>query len=178
MMAIVLALTMLAAALAGGLALSSRVERQIAAAHRRALAAGYAAESAASRVVTALAGVTDWDAVPGAFTMGDTVPSPEAAVWAATRTAVLNGSLAARYPLGPDTPMWRVVALHEVAGHLAVVWVADDPADTDGQAGVDSNGRIMVRAEARGVAGAARTVEVHLQRDGVVTRRLSWREIW
>lgn len=175
MTAVVLALAMLAASLAGGLALSSRTERLIAAAHRRAAQAGYLAESAAERVVVALEAESDWRDVPGTFVVGDTEASAEIEA----RTEALNRSLAGRFPMAADTPRWRVAATAtEGVQGTAVVWVADDPADRDGRPGEDSNGRLMVRAEVRGAAGAVRVVEVHLGREEAVTRRLSWREVW
>ena len=66
-MLLVLTLTVLAGSMAGGLALSSQTERQIAAAHRRAVQLGYAAESAAERCVVALEAQPDWREVPGVF---------------------------------------------------------------------------------------------------------------
>jgi hypothetical protein len=36
----------------------------------------------------------------------------------------------------------------------------------------------MVRVETRTTGDAVRILEVHLERTGGVTRRLSWREVW
>lgn len=174
MMFVVLTLVMVAGAMAGGLALASQAERQIAAAHRRTVQLGYASESAAEHVVAAIEGRADWSGVPGAFVGGVVTATPELAA----RTSALNGGLAGRFPFGLDTPVWRLVATMVDSEAVSAVWVADDPADRDGNAAQDSNGRLMVRSETRSATGAVRSVEVHLARDEAVTRRLSWQEVW
>lgn len=174
MMFVVLTLVMLAGTMAGGLAVASQAERQIAAAHRRTVQLGYASESAAEQVVTALEAQTDWSGVPGAFVDGAVTTTPELEA----RTLALNGNLAGRFSFGPDTPVWRLVATMVEGDANSAVWVADDPADRDGNAGQDSNGRLMVRSEGRSATGAVRIVEVYLARDEAATRRLSWQEVW
>ncbi len=174
MILFVVILTAMATALSGGLALATLTERQIAGAHRRATQIGLAAETAAERVVHALELVEDWRDVPGTTVLGDTDGSPAVSV----RTEALNRSLAARYPMGPDTPRWRVAEVRRDGTIDAAVWVSDDPADRDGRPDEDSNGRVVLRAEAWTDRGAARVVEVYVVRDGAETRRLSWREVW
>lgn len=174
MMFVVLTLAMVVGSMAGGLALSSQTERQIAAAHRRGVQLGYASESAAEQVVAAMEAQMDWTGVPGAFVVGPAMATPELVA----RTLALNRSLVGRFPFGPDTPTWRLVATMVQADGESAVWVADDPADRDGDAALDSNGRLMVRSETRSAAGAVRGVEVHLARQGGATRRLSWQEVW
>ncbi len=171
---VVLTLVMVAGAMAGGFALTSQAERQIAAAHRRTVQLGYASESAAEQVVAAVEAQMDWTGVPGAFVVGSAMATPELVA----RTSALNRSVAGRFPFGPDTPTWRLVATMVQADGESAVWVADDPADRDGDAARDSNGRLMVRSETRSAAGAVRSVEIHLARHGVATRRLSWQEVW
>jgi hypothetical protein len=170
----VLVLTAMATALSGGLALASLTERQIASTHRRATQVGLAADMAAERVVHTLEVREDWRDVPGTANLGDTEGSPAVSV----RTEALNRSLAARYPMGPDTPRWRVVDVRHDGVIETAVWVSDDPADRDGRPDEDSNGRVVVRAEAWTALGGTRAVEVYLARDEAVTRRLSWREVW
>jgi hypothetical protein len=48
-----------------------------------------------------------------------------------------------------------------------VAWVADDPDETDGDPSRDSNGVILVRAEAFGTRGAWRAIEATLSADVV-----------
>lgn len=173
MILLVVILTAMATALSGGLALSTLTERQIAGAHRRSAQMGLAAEAAAERVVHALDAIDDWRDVPGTVHLGDTEGSP--AVRA--RTEALNRSLAARYPMGPDTPRWRVADVSRDGAITIIVWVCDDAADRDGRPEEDSNGRVVLRSEAWTDRGATRSVEVHVVRNGAVTRRLSWREV-
>jgi hypothetical protein len=174
MMFVVLTLTMVAGSMAGGLALASQAERQIAAAHRRAVQLGYAAESITEQAVAAVEAQVDWAGAPGTFVAGSIVVTPDVDA----RTVSLNRSLAARFPFGPDTPAWRLVATTVEGDRVSAVWIADDPADRDGDPGQDSNGRLMVRAETRSTSGALKGVEVHLARQSGQTRRLSWQEVW
>lgn len=174
MMFVVLTLVMVAGAMAGGLAVASQAERHIAAAHRRSVQLGYASESAAEQVVAAIEARTDWSGVPGAFVSGAVSTTPALAA----RTSALNASLAGRFPFGPDTPAWRLVATMVEADAVSAVWVADDPTDRDGNAAQDSNGRLMVHSETRAATGAVRSIEVYLARDGAATHRLSWQEVW
>jgi hypothetical protein len=174
MMLLVLTLTVLAGSMAGGLALSSQAERHIAAAHRRAVQLSYAAESATERCVVTLEAQPDWREVPGVFVCGAVTSGADIEA----RTLALNRSLTSRFPFGADTPRWRPVSISAEGAYQSTVWIADDPADRDGVSAQDSNGRVMVRAETRTTGDAVRIIEVHLERTGGVTRRLSWREVW
>lgn len=174
MMLLVLTLTMITASMAGGLALASQSERQIAAAHRRSVQLGYAAESATETVVAALEALPEWDDVPGSVVVGVVTATPEIT----TRTATLNRSLGSRFPFGADTPRWRLASTFAHGVFSTAVWIADDPSDRDGVASQDSNGRVMVHAETRTIGSAVKTIEVHLARTGAVTRRLAWQEVW
>lgn len=174
MMLLVMALCLMTASMAGGLAVSSQTERHIAATHRRAVQLGYVAEGAAERVVAEVDRLGDWQWVPGTFTTGavDVTTDLEA------RTVSANRSLAGRFPMGPDTPRWRIVATGRDGDTAWAAWIADDPADRDGNPDQDSNGLLVIRSEARTALGATRMVDVHLARTAQGTRRLSWREVW
>lgn len=174
MMLLVMALGLLATSVAGGLALTSQTERHIAGTYRRTVQLGYLADGATERVVAALEARVVWDDVPGSMTAGAVTQTADRDA----RSAELNRSLAARFPMGADTPRWRLTATADHEGTAVSVWVADDPADRDGDPGADSNGVVVVRAEARASLGAVRAVEVHVTRDARGTRRLSWREVW
>jgi len=106
------------------------------------------------------------------------------------RTAELQAQAAAE-PWGLNNPSWRLYAygpLEGVGGGMrsrsyAAVWVADDPAETDGNALVDSNRVLLLRAEA---FGPHRTVRRLTATVGVPSgdlsgdlrpRVLSWREV-
>ena len=174
MMLLVLTLTMITASMAGGLALASQSERQIAAAHRLSVQLGYAAESAMETFVVALEAHPDWQDVPGSFVVG----TVEAQAGITARTTTLNRSLSSRFPLGADTPRWRLASTSQAGPFTSAMWIADDPSDRDGVASQDSNGRVMVHAETRTTGNAVKTIEVHLARAGAVTRRLAWQEVW
>jgi PilX N-terminal len=85
--------------------------------------------------------------------------------------------LFARGPLSAVSPGSGIVAPFHIA-----VWVADDPAETDGDPsrdGADSTNpgtaTIQLRAEAFGPIGAHRAVEATLARSGGGVRMISWR---
>lgn len=174
MMLLVLVLTMMAGSMAGGLALSSQHERQIAAAHRRAAQLGYASDSAAERCIVTLEMQPVWSDAPGAFVCGAVSTSGDLEA----RTTALNRSLTSRFPLGADTPQWRLAGTTTSGIFRSAIWIADDPGDGDGAASQDTNGRVILHAETRGIGDALRMIEIHLERRDGVTRRLSWREIW
>jgi hypothetical protein len=170
-MVFVLLLALTTTTLAGGLTLTSLTERQIAAAHRRGVALAYAADAAANRVLAGLTHTAEWATVPGAWTSGPV----EFDDGLNARTAALNTELRARFPVGDDTPVWRPVASGGGTVRL-MVWVADDPNDSDGDPGADSNGVIVVRAEAVAPLGARKAVTMWLERTDAGVRCLAWRE--
>lgn len=173
-MVIVVVLSLLAASASAGLALVSQTERQIATRHRSASVLASAAESALTQVVAALDTQATWASVPGLWTAGPVVVTPDVE----RQTEALNRSLAARLPAGDDTPRWRVIATGSQDAMPTVAWVRDDPADDDGDPAVDGNGRVTVRAEAQAVRGERRAFEATVQRgvDGVTL--VAWREVW
>ena len=63
----------------------------------------------------------------------------------------------AAHASGPISALAQGSAVDSAA--YLIVWVADDPADADGNASVDTNGTLTLRAEARGLGGARRAVE-------------------
>ena len=78
------------------------------------------------------------------------------------------------------------VAAHSVRSRLfLVVFVQDDEEDGDGEGGADSNGRVIVRAEAAHADGYRRAVEAVLARvpadpatgAAQAVRLLQWREV-
>ena len=100
-------------------------------------------------------------------------------------------------PWGRNNPRWQAY-LHAPLGDLlgeqeadprvyVVVWVADDPAESDGDPLRDGDGeglgRLLVRARGYGPGRVARTVEVVAVRAGVTGgpgkfRILTWYETW
>jgi hypothetical protein len=97
-------------------------------------------------------------------------------------------------PWGADNPRWRLFARGPLsvvssgsgtdAPYHVAVWVADDPAENDGDPSRDGtdqtnpgSGMIQLHAEAFGPMGARRAVEATIARSGGGARLVSWRLI-
>jgi Tfp pilus assembly protein PilX len=93
-------------------------------------------------------------------------------------------------PWGSNNPRWRLYANGPLSAlgagvdspFYVAVWVADDPAETDGDPardGMDASnpgsGILQVRSDAFGPGGSRRTVEATLGRAGAGLRIISWR---
>jgi hypothetical protein len=75
---------------------------------------------------------------------------------------------------GANNPQWRLFAwgpLTNIAPGLeidspmyAAVWIADDPAETDGDPSSDTNGTLTAHAEALGPFGTRKVIEVTVAR--------------
>ena len=57
-----------------------------------------------------------------------------------------------------------------------VAWVADDPADGDGNPSADANGRVTVRVEAFGPFRSRQALIATVRRQGGSLELISWRE--
>lgn len=194
---IAILLAVVLGALAAGVVTGTITETAIASAHRCALEASYAAEAAFERAVYDLALIPDWTVVlssspssqTSTFTDGQTAPrAPDGRRLDIARlSAERQRDSDARdgsFIDAADWPRWQLYAqgaLDELATPATgppaylVVWVADD-GDGDGDPTRDSNGQILVHAEAYGVGGARRAVEgaIKMSAPGVVqslTRR-------
>ena len=184
---LVLLLTAAVASLAGGLAVVGHTEQRIAAAHLRGAQTAYAADAAVRLAMDAISrdsGSLLWPsqgtipALPGgarimAIAAGETVDLD-------ARTADLNADAVRQWPVGLDTPRWRLVAwggLPEMGTSRRVaIWIADDVIDADGIPGEDRNGMLMIHVEAFGPRGAAHAVAAHVRREAGAVRTVSWRE--
>jgi len=200
-------------ALGGALALATMVDTRIVGNYRYGAEAFHAADAAVERALSELGSVPDWDAVlagqqgsafadglPGVRTLADgtTVDLVEAtAIVRCGRTTRSDADLVAttaRRPWGPNNPRWQLYAHGLVRDLLPagaidsriyiVVWVADDPAENDGDplrdGATPSNpgrGVLMALAHGYGPGGARRGVEVTFARAGQGLRLLSWREV-
>jgi len=158
---VTLLVMVLLAALGLAVTLISSTERQVAAAHRRAVETFYLADASLARVVHELAGMPDWSRV-----LDGSVPSTLTDAAAGTRR-LPDGSLldlssmtgwvtcgrpacsaadmdltTAERPWGPNNPRWRLFAYGpastlgppgpiDLAAYV-VTWVGDDPLETDG----------------------------------------------
>ena len=188
MVLLVLMLTAFVASLGGGLAMLGHTERRIATAHVRTVQTGYAAGAAAHLGVAMVSQALDstrWPSagmVPSLGSVSRVMAIPAGdPVDLDARTAELNRDASRRWPLGADTPRWRLAGWGRLpqwppSSPRVTVWVADDVMDADGVPGEDSNGVLMIRAEAFGPRSAARAVVAHVRREPGGVRMLSWRE--
>ncbi len=184
----VLLLTVCVASLSGGLALLGYTEGRIAGAHLKAVKTSYAANAAVHLGIDAVARLPQsalWPSTGTAAALGATAPvmaiAPGEIVDLDARTAELDRDAVRRWPLGPDTPRWRLVAWGRVpqapASSMRIaIWIADDVMDGDGTPGTDFNGMLMIRGEAFAQGGAARAVVAHIRREAGLVRIVSWRE--
>ena len=205
---------LLLSALGMALALTTSIERQVSAAYGSSTEVFYAADAAFEMAVQELSRVLDWNVVlTGATsTFVDGAPGPrvlpdgslldlqqatDVANCGRSPCSVADAqSVTAARPWGANNPFWHLYA-HAPLMNLGppgtidsnayvVVWVADDPLETDGQPLVDGDtasgpnpgaGVLQVLVEAYGARGTRRTLEATLKRDAARTRVLSWREL-
>lgn len=180
--------------LALGVALATSAEAPATGALHERLRLHRAAESAVTLATAALAAVPDWtlvpavgaassftDGAPGARVLGGTtIDLPgETALRTCGRVAPCDEAsttaAAPGRPWGLRNPRWRLVVhqplstIDGVGGAICpcylVAWVADDPADDDGDplrdapVGVEGHGALLVRGAAYGEAGGVAEVE-------------------
>lgn len=188
MVMLVLLLTACVASLGGGLALLGHTERRIATAHLRSVQTQYAADAGTYLAIDAISGDPESTLWPSAGTLpalaggarvmaigaGETVDLDG-------RTAELNRDAARRWPLGPDTPRWRLAGWGRLpnmptSARRVAVWIADDVMDADALPGEDRNGMLMIRVEAFGPGGAGHVVAAHVRREAGRVQIVSWRE--
>ena len=212
--------------LGSALVLIGTTESRIAASYVRGTAILLAADGAIERAVADLAALADWDlALGGVVTSTFTDGAPAGGrdiggthidlseitgdLRCGRRVGCQDGDMNAftsERPWGIDNPRWQLYAwgrLSTLAPSAAgagdayvMVWVADDPADADGDPlrdgdAVDNPGRgvIALVAHAYGSAGTRRVVEATVSRARPVpggpvpppglptTRLVSWRDV-
>jgi hypothetical protein len=170
--------TITLAALGGALVAVAVTETRIAANFRDGHEALYAADAGLWRAIDDLDRLARWGDVPGGdMTAGFAYPPPlgSAGVVGGARslealTLRIQAASDARVHRGPDTPVWRLFAWGPVTRLLpgadfwssplfVAVWLADDPAETDGNPREDANGLLWLHAAAYGPGGATRAVE-------------------
>jgi hypothetical protein len=174
----VLMASILLITLGTGLVAVSTIETLVSASYRSATEGFFAAEAGAEIVMADLVSSADWSSL-----LAGGSPATCPAALSAPQPARVEPSAV----WGPDNPEWRrrvcarlddLLAAERVESELAVaVWIADDPADRDGQPSVDSNGLLVVRSEAFGPMGVHRGVEAVVERSGAGIRVVSWRAV-
>jgi hypothetical protein len=197
-MAVVTALFVggLLAALGHGLVLLTNTEQAIAANQHAAVETLYAADAALATVLPELRRTADWTSVltgaqTSGFVDGTRVPvlPSGATIDLDTLTSELQAG-AASDPWGANNPVWRLYAYGALerlspgfrSRSYIVVWVADDPAETDGNPAVDANRTLLVRAEAFGPNRSRRSIRATVgareadRGEELRPRVWSWRE--
>jgi hypothetical protein len=176
--------TMLVSALGVALVLTTATETFISANYRGAQEVLYAADAGLERSIQDLLQETNWNGVlagtnKSSFTDAGGARLPDGSpVDLDSMTAVLQGDSDATYGNVPNRPIWRIYSHAPLDALLAtgtistrayvLVWVGDDPAETDGDPSIDSNGIVFMRAEAFGQNGGRKIVEATVRRNSIV----------
>ena len=185
------------------LALTTVTETLISANYRTARGTLYAADAGLERAMADLRVSANWSLVlkpppanlTSGFNDGAAAPrGPDGTTLDLTKlTELQQADSDARYgKAGPDPnrPAWRLFAHADLtrlrpadipsAMAYVTVWVADDPAEQDDDPSRDSNGVLLLHAEAFGAVGARSQVEATVQRAQSAERTVhvvSWRHI-
>ncbi len=189
--------TALLTALAASLVISTSAEMLISGSYRASQEAFYAADTALERAIHELSLLPDWTVVLMAPPSNVLAPFDDGASGGkapdgrplsfSALTAERQAASDASGSFGADRPVWRLYAHASLPSILPpgtiappayiLLWLRDDGGDGDGDAGKDSNGIVLVCAEAYGPAGARRRIEASIGRvatGGV--RLLAWRD--
>jgi len=185
---IALMATMLLTALGAAVIMVTTTETKISNNYSNAQEALYAADAAVERVVQDLLMVPRWNdiltgATQSAFVDGSMTGMKQLVGGGSTTlccgTSSATGQLQAETDLlnswGANNPQWRLFAWGPLMNVLPdsasvdspmylVAWIADDPAESDGNPQADVNGTLTVHAEAYGPGGARKVIEVTVAR--------------
>ena len=181
---IALMATMLLTALGAALVMITNTETMITTNYRNAQEALYAADAGVERVVQDLLMVPNWNRILDATATksayaengcaGAVTLANGESVNLTTATAALQAETDTADLWGANDPVWRAYACGRVGDLLPtnsidsnmyiVVWVGDDPSETDGTPSVDGNGVLTLHAEAYGPSGTNKVVEVTVAR--------------
>ena len=200
-----IALATILGMLGAAVALTARMETLVAGRFEQGRELAYAADGALAMALADLAS-TEWTpalaGTPSSFTDGDRTTARRIDGIGAVALCCGGGSLTAAVQQaanagrswGADTPRWTLYAWGPVASWLGAgtirapfyvaVWVADDPADGDGDPVADSNHVVALYTVALGPAGGRRGIRALAARplDGggeplaKGIRLLSWHE--
>jgi len=178
---------MLLMALGGAVVMVSRTETMITANYRNSQEALYAADAGVERVFQDLLMIPRWNDILSGAARSSFIDGGEGApktlpaggtvtlcCGAGTATGQLQTDSDALGQWGANNPQWKLFAWGQLDSLLPggqidspmylVVWVADDPSETDGNPLVDANGVLTVRAEAFGPSGTRKTIEATIAR--------------
>lgn len=208
---LVLLVMMTLSALSMSLAIMVSTESRVAANYRDGIEVLYGADAALERVLPDLVAESDLNAVLAGLTLSSFIDGPAGmrrmpdGTFTDLRalTSMVNcGRPVCRdvdldevrddRPWGQSNPRWQLYAYGRLAalaaggaaGVYVVVWVADDPSETDMDPFTDGGGednpgrgRLMVTAHAYGSNGTRRVVEATVALGDPGFSVLSWREI-
>ena len=178
---------MLLTALGAAVVMVANTETHIAGNYRNSQEALYAADAAVERVVQDLLLVPRWNDilsgtaqsgfVDGAMTVRKTLPAGGTVTLccgANTATGQLQSETDTLNLWGANNPQWKLFAWGPLQDMLpnnqidspmyVAVWIADDPAETDGNPAADVNGTLTLHAEAIGPSGTRKVIEVTVAR--------------
>ena len=183
--ALVIALmaVLLLSALGAAVIMVTNTETMISNNYKNSQEALYAADAAVERVVQDLLMTPRWNdilsgAARSAFVDGgmtDQKTLPGGGVMRLdTATAQLQAESNASAAWGANNPQWRLFAWGPLSSispgteidspMYVAVWVADDPAEADGNPAADTNGTLTLHAEALGPGGTRKVIEVTVAR--------------
>jgi hypothetical protein len=180
---IALMAVLLLSALGAAVIMVTNTETKISANYKNSQEALYAADAAVERVVQDLLMVPRWnDILTGNATSsfvdggtGDLISLPGGGeMRITTATAQLQADSNATGMWGANNPQWRPFAWGPISDMLpgntidspmyVAVWIADDPAEADGDPASDTNGTLTLHAEAVGPGGTRKVLEVTVAR--------------
>ena len=196
-------------ALAMSLALMASTESRVAATFRDGMEALYGADAALERVLPDLIAEPDFNRALAGLSMSSFTDGPPGLrrlpdgtfTDLPALTAMLNcGQVACddadfdavrEYrPWGQNNPRWQLYGYGQLpvgSSVYAIVWVADDPSETDFDPLIDGGeregaenpgrGRLSLTAHGYGPSGTRRVIEATLVRSDHDVRMISWREI-
>jgi hypothetical protein len=174
---------MLLTALGAAVVMVSSTETHISSNYRNGQEALYAADAAIERVVQDLLMIPRWNDmltgtaqsgfVDGSSASQKTLPGGGVMTLTAATQALQADTNTANL-WGANNPQWQLFAWGPLSDMLPnnvidspeylAVWVADDPAETDGNPLADTNGVLTLHAEAIGPSGSRKVVEVTVAR--------------
>jgi hypothetical protein len=178
---------LLLTALAAAVVMVSSTEVKIAGNYNNAQETLYAADAAVERVLQDLLLIPRWnDILSGAVTstlIDGSSSTPKAVpgggtitlcCGASSVTGQLQAVTATQNQWGANNPQWKLFAHAPLADLLpdvtidstsyVAVWIADDPAEVDGDPTADVNGTLTLHAEAFGPTGTHKVIEVTVAR--------------
>lgn len=175
-----------------GVLLVTDVDVRASANQRDHLEVRASSEAALELGISELARRADW----GPLLRGDAgllfsgawrVPSTGEPIDEAALTAEAQRQVYGPNRWGADTPQWRLVG-HGVPGadlpvaglsnrSYVLLWISDDVGEGDGDVWEDTNGRVVLRAEALGPRNSRAVVQAVVGRAGTtgIVRRIGWR---